>query len=147
MLATIDAGPTRRLGPAIEYRDGDKILATIPVFEAQTDIARISAIATGDDRVIAPGTGSAASHWELWTIDNPRLVEAGQLAEPSDRLLPLAKTEHAIIGQDLIDLTSGQGQPLIGAGAVLDVTNDQAWWLIAEGDHLSLRSADNLNNH
>lgn len=145
--ATIDAGPSWRLGPTIEHRRADELLATIPVFESRSDIAKISAIAAGVDRVIALGTGTDASHWELWTIDAPRLVATGTLAAPSDRLLPLATSGHVIVGRELIDLTSGQGQPLIDSGAIQDVTDDQAWWLVAEGGRLSLRSAKQLNGY
>ena len=142
--ATIDAGLVRRRGPMIEYRDGKDVLAEFPVFDERRDISRISAMMTGDDRVIALGTGADTTHWELWTIDHPRLVKAGRLAEPSDRMLSFAGTDHVIVGQRLINLLSGRGQPLIGSGVVQDVTDDQAWWLIAEGDRLSLRSAGSL---
>jgi len=142
--AAIDAGPVRRQGPVIEYRDGEKVLSELPVFKEQADISSITAIASGDDRVLALGTGASASHWELWTIDNPRLIDRGQLAEPSDRMLSFAGIDRVVVGQELIDLASGQGQPLIGSGVIQDVTDDQAWWLIAEGEHLSLRSAQNL---
>ncbi len=144
--ATIDAGPTRRQGPVVEHRVGNTVLAELSVFEEQPDISKISAIVGRDDRVIALGTGAEATHWELWTIENPRLVSSKQLAQPSNQMLSFANTDHVIIGQELVDLTSGQGQPLIGSGVIQDVTDDQSWWLIAEDGQLSLRSAQSLKD-
>lgn len=140
--ALIKAGPTQRAGPTLQIRDGDDVVDEALAFQDRPAAERVIALLVHEDRaLVLAGNGDFAVH------GLPSLAELGadQLVSPAHWLLPIGDTGHVIAGRFLIDMNTASVRPFLADGAVHDVTSDQAWWLVDDGDALELRRDTDLD--